>query len=274
MVAWPPGASCDPTRWCAALNIDSLGLDPNNNLANNNACQSTVGIETVNFAFITKSGVSQAPANPVDATLATYTPDPKLDLFLNSGDLLRVTLRDAASGLKIVVDDLTTGGSGSMTASAANGFGQVKFDPSGTTCENIPYNFHPMYSTSSENTNVVWAVHTYNTAFSDEIGHFEYSDAVSSEGGACTKAGLNDPGGLDADDLDCFDAKASTRIRIGGCLDADLDFDGPPYLLDWPGTSANAKEDQSLHPHSIRFYKSTFHLERYRQGRELRQRGL
>jgi hypothetical protein len=177
---------------------------------------------------------------------------------MNSGDLLRVTLRDTASGLKIIVDDLTTQASGSMTASAANGFGQVKYDPSGTTCENIPYNFHPMYSTSSENKNVVWAAHTYNTAFSDEIGHFEYCDAVSSEGGACTQAGVNDPGGLDADDLACFDGKASTRIRIGGCLDADLDFDGTPYLLDWPGTSADANEDQSLHPQPIRFTSPFF----------------
>jgi hypothetical protein len=31
-VAWPPGVSCDPTYWCAALNIDSYGYDPNNNL--------------------------------------------------------------------------------------------------------------------------------------------------------------------------------------------------------------------------------------------------
>ena len=31
-----------------------------------------------------------------------------------------------------------------------------------------------MYSTSSEHTRVPWAAHSYNVAFSDEIGHFEY----------------------------------------------------------------------------------------------------
>jgi hypothetical protein len=30
-----------------------------------------------------------------------------------------------------------------------------------------------MYSTSSEQTRVIWAAHTYNTSFTDEIGHFE-----------------------------------------------------------------------------------------------------
>ena len=30
-----------------------------------------VGIEPVNFAFLTLNGKSQAPANPVDATVAT-----------------------------------------------------------------------------------------------------------------------------------------------------------------------------------------------------------
>ncbi|HCU92465.1 MAG TPA: hypothetical protein DHU96_06860 [Actinobacteria bacterium] len=61
-----------------------------------------------------------------------------------------------------------------MTASAANGFGQVKYDPAGTSCVNIPYNFHPMCPTTSEQTRVIWAAHTYNVAFSDEIGHFQF----------------------------------------------------------------------------------------------------
>jgi|SRR5579862_356804 len=257
-VPWPEGVSCDATRWCAALNIDSLGFDPATNLANNDACLSTIGEETVNFAFLTLSGNSQAPANPVQSTLATYTPDPTKDLFMNSGDLLRVTVHDTSQGVQIVVNDLTSGQIGSMTASAANGFGQVKFDPSGKACQNIPYNFHPMYSTSNEHTRVPWAAHSYGIAFSDEIGHFEYCDAVKEEGGPCTKAGVSDPGGLDSDDQFCFDGAASTRVRIGGCLDADLDFDGPPYQLDWPGTLANVNKDHSLHAQPIRFTSPLF----------------
>jgi hypothetical protein len=257
-VAWPAGISCDATHYCGALNIDSYGFNPNTNLANNNACLYTVGIETVNFAFITKSGVAHAPASPVNSTLATFTPNPDTDLFMSPGDVLRVTLRDTPEGFRVNIEDLTTGQTGSMTASAANGFGQVKYDPSGTTCENIPYSFHPMYSTSSEHTRVPWAAHSYNIAFSDEIGHFEYCDAVDMEGGNCTEPGVNDPDGLDSDDTYCFDAAASTRIKIGGCISADLDFDGPPYLLDWPGTLSNVKQDRLLHPAPIQFTSPLF----------------
>lgn len=257
-VLWPFGFSCDATRWCAALNIDSYGYDPNNELLNNNACLSTVGVETINFAFITKSGKPQAPANPVQATLATYTPDPNADLFMNSGDVVEVEMYDTSEGLKVVLRDLTTHQTGSMIASAANTFGQVKFDPSGSTCQNIPYDFHPMYSTSNEHTRVPWAAHSYNIAFSDEIGHFEYCDAVSAEGGNCTQPGVTDRHGLDGDDLACFDANASSRVRIGGCLDADADFDGPPYLLDWPGTSTDRSFDREFHPQPIKFTSPLF----------------
>src|SRR2546421_2809131 len=166
------GISCDKTKWCAALNIDSLSENPVTGQMQNTTCQGIAGLEYVNFAFITLNGISQAPASPVNATSATITPDPTKDLFMNSGDRLTVTMHDTNHGLKIVIDDQTTGQSGSMTSGAANGFGQVKFDPTGTSCVNIPYNFHPMYSTSSEKTRVTWAAHSYNIAFSDEIGHF------------------------------------------------------------------------------------------------------
>ena len=254
-VSWPPGNSCDATKWCAALNIDSFSQNQNTGQNNNAACLNTVGIEPVNFAFITKNGVPQAPANPVESTDATFTPDPTKDLFMNSGDKLTVALHDTAHGLQIVIHDLTTKESGSMIASAANSFGQVKFDPTGTTCQNIPYDFHPMYSTSSEHTRVVWAAHSYNVAFSDEIGHFEYCNAVSSEGGKCTLDGVHD---LDTslageDDSFCFSPASSLRIQVGGCFGTDLDFDGVPYQKTWPGTLDTPGHDQQLHPSSVLF---------------------
>ncbi len=66
-----------------------------------------------------------------------------------------------------------------MTASAANGFGQVKFDPNGTSCQNIPYNFHPMYSTSSEKTRDTWAAGSYNVGYDTEIGHFDFCNGAT-----------------------------------------------------------------------------------------------
>ena len=145
-VQWPNIAgSCDPTRWCAALNIDSVAVDQIHGTTLNIPCAQFIfapTFEYVNFAFVTKNGHSLAPANPVDSTLATFTPDAARTLFMNSGDQLVVTLRDSEHGLRVEITDLTTHQSGLMTASAENGFGQVKYAPAPSTeCTNIPYDF-------------------------------------------------------------------------------------------------------------------------------------
>ena len=113
-----------------------------------------------------------------------------------------------------------------------------------------------MYATSSEHTRVPWAAHSYNVAFSDEIGHFEYCAATGSEGGTCTTPGPEDPT-VDADDVGCYSAASSTRVRIGGCLGSDGDFDGPPYQRVWPG-STTPGNDALLHPQSILFSSPRF----------------
>jgi hypothetical protein len=239
--AWPAGVSCNAVQWCAALTIDSLTTNQNTGQNNNAACLNAVGIEPVNFAFITKSGVAHAPANPLDATNATYTPNPSTDLFMNSGDQLTVDLHNTTHGLQVVINDVTTSQSGSMTASATNHFGEVMWDPTGSTCQNIPYDYHPMYATSSEDTRVVWAAHGYNVAYSDEIGHFEYCTGVNPHTGGCNGSSVNDPAGLDADDAGCFSPSQSFRVRIGGCIATDVDFDGVGYQQGtWPGTGNDA----------------------------------
>jgi len=253
---WPAGVSCDPLKWCAALNIDSLSNNYNSGQANNPACLNTVGIEPVNFAFITKNGVAHAPASPVLATTGTFTPNPATDLFMNSGDRLSVAMHDTPQGFEVVIDDLTTGEKGSMKASVANQFGAVKFDPNGTICQNIPTAFHPEYATSSEQTRVVWAAHSYNVAFADEIGHFEY--CAQESGGGCAVAGVTDPGGVDADDITCFGASDSLRVQIAGCVGTDGDFDGPEYKNTWAGTLADRREDRRLNPRAIVFSSPLF----------------
>src|SRR5437899_10386509 len=99
------GISCDKTKWCAALNIDSLSENPVTGQMQNTTCQGIAGLEYVNFAFITLNGISQAPASPVNATSATIAPDRTKDLFMNSGDRLTVTMHDTNQCLKIVIDD-------------------------------------------------------------------------------------------------------------------------------------------------------------------------
>jgi hypothetical protein len=253
-VNWPAGNSCSATQWCAALNIDSLSQNMNNGTQLNDTCASVTGIEYVNFAFITKSGVAQAPASPVNATLATFTPDASRDLFMNSGDKLSVHLQDTANGFQVVINDVTTGNAGSMTASAANGFGEVQFaPPPSKACTNIPTDFHPMYSTSSPATRVPWAAHSYNTAFSDEIGHFEYCNGVNPRTFTCNAPGVNDPNGLDGDDFGCFSQSQSSSVRVSGCLGTDVDFDGVPYQKTWPGTFKDAAQDALFHPTPIMF---------------------
>src|SRR5947207_3298288 len=175
---WVPfgsgGTSCDATKWCAALNIDSLSFDQNTSTLNNADCLAKAGVEPVNFAFITRNGKAHAPADPLLSTVDTFTPNPATDLFMNPGDRLVVALHDTPAGFRVDIVDLTSGAVGSMTASVANQFGQVVFDPAAGTCTSRPYAFHPMYATSSEHTRVPWALHSYSVSFSDEIGHFEY----------------------------------------------------------------------------------------------------
>jgi hypothetical protein len=247
-VAWPSGDSCDATKWCAALNIDSLLENPVTGQLQNATCAGSVGVEPVNFAFMTKSGTPQpgSPPNPVNATTATFTPNLAADLAMNSGDQLAVTMHDTPNGLQIVINDQTTGQTGSMTTSAANGFGQVKFAPNGSSCQNIPYNFHPMYSTSSEKTRVPWAAHSYNIAFSDETGHFDLCTKVSggANGNCSGLEGIkHDQEPADADDTNCFAKSFSTLVQVTGCFNnaGAPGFDGIPYQPLWPDGNTNLR---------------------------------
>ena len=249
---WPPGVSCDPHKWCVAMVVWSLNIDYNNGVNNNADCQGTVGLEPGNFAFLTRSGVPHAPPSPLGATADTYTPHSSSDLFMNAGDQLVVDIHDSSAGLVTVVHDLSTHRTGSMTASTGNGFAQVNFDPGASTCTQTPYAFHPMYSTSTEHTRVPWAAHSYNVAFSDEIGHFHYCSSVPVEGGACA-----DPGSP-PDMTACFSAAFSLLVPVGGCIATDSDFSGTPYQPVWPGTNRNRGQDARYHPGAIQFTSPLF----------------
>src|SRR5947207_1155772 len=151
---YPPGwapfqnaISCDATKWCAAMAIFSLDQDSNTGVSNNAACLAAVGVEPFNFAFIAKNGVPHAPVAPLSQSAATFTPDPARDLFMRGGDRVTISIHDSPAGLVPSLTDRTTGQSGSMTASVANGFAQVNYEPTATTCSQSPYAFHPMYST-------------------------------------------------------------------------------------------------------------------------------
>ena len=259
-VSWPAGNSCDATQWCAALNIDSLNEDQNSGTVNNTDCLNRVGVEPVSFAFITKSGAPHASPAPLDVFTPPYpalTPNPSTDLFMNSGDTITVDMHDTPAGFQVVIHDLTTGQSGSMTASTTNGFKQVLYEPTSGTCHQAPYAYHPMYSTSSEHTRVPWAAHTYNVAFSDEIGHFEYCNAADANGN-CTAPVRRMPRAR----------RRRRRLLQRRRLDARPDrrvasprtptSTGPPYGLNWPGTGKNNGQDEKYHPTPITFTSPLF----------------
>jgi hypothetical protein len=249
---WTPflvGTSCDPTRWCAAMAV--FGLSDSLTQTNNSACLNSAGEEWANFAFITLSGAPQSPPDPLHASAATFTPDPSKVLFMNAGDELVIAIHDSAPGLVTSIQDVTTGQSGTMTASIENGFAHPLFQPTASTCSEEPYAFHPLYSTSSEHTRVPWTAHSYNVAFSDEIGHFEYCNRANPQG-SCVTPGVNDAK-ADNDDAGCLNADASLFVKIGGCIGTDFDFDGTSYQTDWSGTFPDPTQDARRHAQSFVF---------------------
>jgi hypothetical protein len=174
---YPPGfapftdnVSCTRSQWCAAMTIDSL--EAQFNFVNlNPACT-----EPVNFAFLQRNGVPAGPPSPQLANLATNTPNAQT-LKMNAGDTLVVSISDPASGFTTRVNDLSTGQSGVMTASAQNGFTSTNFQ----TCAGTPFTFHAEYSTASQQNPVPWASLEGGVLMQQEIGHFESCNSVSSQ---------------------------------------------------------------------------------------------
>jgi hypothetical protein len=239
---WVSGAfhSCDARDWCAAITIDSLSRDPVHGRDLNSTCQNQIlgGLEYVNFAFLTKSGTPVGPPDPLDFNPATSGNPFQPDVFMmHQGDHIAVTMHDTAHGLQTVLTDTTTGTTGSMIASAANGFGQIKFAPTGTSCTAIPSDFHPMYSTSSPATRVPWAAHSYNIAFDEEIGHFDYCTRVNVPNFTCNglEGVTGDQRPADGDEFPCFPAADSLLVQVNGCTGTNAPgFDGTSYKPDYP----------------------------------------
>jgi hypothetical protein len=263
MQFYPPGfapfadsVSCDNAHWCAALTIDSLEADNAGHMNNN--C-----IEPVNFAFIQRNGVPAGPPSPQLSNLATFTPN-KRTLMMNPGDVIRTHMWDASIGggkhaFKVQLTDLTTGQSGFMVASAANGFMNTNM----FNCNGTPFNFQPLFNTARPQNSIGWSVLISGILNQFEIGHFIPCSKVTNKvtiglgsgvtdttwltcHGAYENAGPPDPtpGGQEPTDALCY-KKGDTHGGLAppnlvtGCLDdatqnGDLDFDGTDYYPDFP----------------------------------------
>jgi hypothetical protein len=225
MQFYPPGnppfitqISCDLTHWCASLHINSLEVMDNGRLNPNCA-------ETTNFAFIQRDGIPTGPPGPDTMNDATATPNNQT-LLMNQGDRLRITIKDVPGdvdgGVLTMIEDLTTGQSGFMIASAHNGYRTL--NPN--TCAGTDFSFHPEFATAKFGNFVPWAALQANVNVAFEIGHFV--------------PGVH--GDNDSDDPPCFPGPT-----VAGCLGSDVDFDGTSYLFDWPDGTRRHAESVLVH---------------------------
>jgi hypothetical protein len=265
---YPPGfapfadsISCDNAHWCSALTIDSVECDAAGTCNDN--C-----IEPVNFAFIQTDGVPLGPPSPQQSNLQTFTPNGKT-LLMNQGDRVVIHMFDAkiAGGHAFEVEetDTTTGRSGFMIASAANGF----MNTSPADCSGTPFNFQPEYSSAKPQNTVPWGPGPYGINTEFEIGHFEPCTRVTGKVGPAsdpffthchgpyeTDAPADTPKSVEPNDAPCYrrgDTHGGTSDpnEVTGCdvffnAIGDLDYDGTSYRADWP---------TSVHPNR---YPSTF----------------
>src|SRR5262249_19441335 len=147
---YPPGTGntffgCSDTQWCAALTINKFEILPCGQL--------------ISKGNITTDGTPGGP-----------------QLKMSNGDTIQVTIHDTANGMETDVNDLTSGATGFMVASGANGF---THDDCATMNPSPPFDFHPMFATAQQNFSGLGPIGGSNIAFHFEVGHFELCSNAS-----------------------------------------------------------------------------------------------
>jgi hypothetical protein len=210
---YPPGftpfidsASCSATKWCAALNIDSLECTFGFATCNAN-CE-----EPVNFAYLQTDGVPAGPPSPQLTDVSTFLPNAST-LMINPGDTVAVSITDPPQGFTTTVRDLTTGRTGWMTASAANGFMNTNI----ADCSGTPFTFHAEYSTAKQQNQVPWAALEGGVLMEQEIGHGEVCNSVTNQ----DPFSASFPGGQSYTDPNVFDT------CVGGAEGPNAAGEGP-----------------------------------------------
>jgi hypothetical protein len=265
---YPPGnppfvdsESCNDSQWCAALTIDSAECTQGFASCNTD-CE-----EPVNFGFIQRNGVPTGPPSPQEATEATEVPNNET-LLMNPGDTIRFHMYDArvpggGRAFEVVVHDLTTGQTGRMQASGANGFQTTSM----ADCSGTPFNFEPEYNTASSANIIPWGAIATDISTEFETGHWEpctsLSDPITNPfdpadtggdynecNGPYESAGPPDSTTPELGEAECYNqgdthpgydgpGTSTQPDELTGCQDnvfqnGDLDFDGTPYWTEWP----------------------------------------
>lgn len=166
---YPPGftpfidnVSCSRSQWCAALTIDSAECT-----FNFASCNTTCE-EPVNFSYLQTNGIPPGSPAPQDPSTKTMLGNSKT-LKMNPGDVLRLSMTDPAGGFTAKVQDLTTGQTGFIQASAKNGFADTNM----SDCSGNPFTWHAEYSTAKKQNQVPWAALEGGVLMEQEIGHGE-----------------------------------------------------------------------------------------------------
>ena len=215
----------------------------------------------MNFGFIQTNGVPAGPPSPQLSTLATFTPN-RHTLLMNPGDRISVRMFDVkvpgGRALEAKETDVTTGRSGFMIASAANGF--MNTNP--FTCDGRPFNFQPEYSTARAQNLLPWGFGPYMINSQFEIGHFEpctsvfgaatitvgrFTDTYYKHCAGPYEPAPDGPGVFEPNDAPCYrfgDTHHGTAAPnlVTGCdvffgAIGDLDYDGSPHWADWPDST-------------------------------------
>jgi hypothetical protein len=221
---YPPGytpfvdaPSCSKTKWCAAMNIDSLACNFNQRFCNPSC------IEPINFAFLETNGVPAGPPGPQLATVKTFLPDSHTILF-NQGDVLQVSITDPSAGITATIHDLTTHQTGWITASAKNGFMNTDLQ----TCNGFPFTYHAEYNTASINNRTPWAALEGGVLMQQEIGHSETCSSLTNNNPVL----VGYPDGSTFEDDNIFDTcqggsdTAYSATGEGPCFVTALNGDG------------------------------------------------
>jgi hypothetical protein len=210
---YPPGfgsfvdsESCSKTQWCAALTIDSLESTFNFTHINT-SCE-----EPVNFAYLQTNGVPAGPPSPQLSDVSSLLGNENT-LKINPGDVLKVSMSDPAAGFTTTVRDLTTGQTGYMVASAANGFMNTNI----ADCSGTPFTFHAEYSSAAQQNQVPWAALEGGVLMQQELGHFETCNSVTNQDGFS----VTDPNGQSYSDPNVY------QTCVGGSEGSAATGEGP-----------------------------------------------
>ncbi|HEY3734535.1 MAG TPA: hypothetical protein VGL63_11520 [Streptosporangiaceae bacterium] len=176
---------------------------------------------------------------------------------MNPGDRISVHMFDAkipgGRALEVRETDFSTGQSGFMIASAANGF----MNTSPFTCDGKPFNFQPEYSSAGPHNLLPWGIGAYMINDQYEIGHFEACTSLRqpvTSGDPFFKQcvgpyeqGSDQGNPFEPNDAPCYpfgDTHGGTAQPnlVTGCdvfagAIGDLDYDGSPYWADWPDST-------------------------------------